>query len=131
MRAKRTGPANPDRQAEILAEMRREREARLKGYRDRALRILPHICGRCGRSFAGKRLPELTVHHKDRNPDNNPSDGSNWELLCLYCHEAEHEQGDKRAQGDGGAIPLSGQKASPIANPFDALDSLLKDKNQV
>jgi len=124
MRTKRTGPADPAKQAQILAEMRRERDNRLKGYRDRALKIFPHICGRCGRSFSGRRLPELTVHHKDRNPENNPPDGGNWELLCLYCHEAEHEQGDKRAQGDG--APLSGHGAAPIANPFEALDSLLK-----
>ena len=24
------------------------------------------------------------------NHDNNPQDGSNWELLCLYCHDNEH-----------------------------------------
>ncbi|MFT6330773.1 MAG: hypothetical protein ACJAYN_002719, partial [Bermanella sp.] len=23
---------------------------------------------------------------------NNPSDGSNWELLCLYCHDEEHSK---------------------------------------
>jgi hypothetical protein len=22
--------------------------------------------------------------------DNNPPDGNNWELLCLYCHANEH-----------------------------------------
>ncbi|MFA7667514.1 MAG: HNH endonuclease, partial [Burkholderiaceae bacterium] len=22
--------------------------------------------------------------------DDNPPDGSNWELLCLYCHDNEH-----------------------------------------
>jgi hypothetical protein len=32
----------------------------------------------------------LTVHHKDHNHDNNPPDGSNWELLCVYCHDYEH-----------------------------------------
>jgi len=35
-------------------------------------------------------LSELTVHHRDHNHDNNPSDGSNWELLCIYCHDEEH-----------------------------------------
>ena len=24
------------------------------------------------------------------NHDRNPPDGSNWENLCVYCHEAEH-----------------------------------------
>ncbi|MGD9985120.1 MAG: HNH endonuclease, partial [Porticoccaceae bacterium] len=22
--------------------------------------------------------------------DHNPADGSNWELLCVYCHDEEH-----------------------------------------
>lgn len=48
------------------------------------------MCGRCAREFSGKRLSELTVHHRDHNHDNNPADGSNWELLCLYCHDNEH-----------------------------------------
>jgi len=59
-------------------------------YRAAALKILPHICGRCAREFSGKRLRELTVHHKDGDHHNNPPDGSNWELLCIYCHENEH-----------------------------------------
>jgi len=35
----------------------------------------------------------LTVHHKDGNRNNNPPDGSNWENLCVYCHEDEHSRG--------------------------------------
>lgn len=65
---------------------------REEGYRQKALKMYPWICGRCGREFSGKRLSELTVHHKDHNHDNNPADGSNWELLCLYCHDAEHSR---------------------------------------
>ncbi|QTG90742.1 HNH endonuclease, partial [Vibrio furnissii] len=26
----------------------------------------------------------------DHDHTNNPEDGSNWELLCLYCHDHEH-----------------------------------------
>lgn len=26
------------------------------------------------------------VHHRDGDPTNNPSDGSNWEVLCPRCH---------------------------------------------
>lgn len=63
---------------------------REKGYRERALKMYPWICGRCAREFTGVNLRELTVHHKDHNHDNNPPDGSNWELLCLYCHDHEH-----------------------------------------
>jgi len=63
---------------------------REQGYREKALKMFPWVCGRCAREFSGKRLSELTVHHKDHNHDNNPEDGSNWELLCLYCHDNEH-----------------------------------------
>jgi len=35
----------------------------------------------------------LTVHHKDSNHQNNPTDGSNWENLCVYCHEDVHSRG--------------------------------------
>ena len=59
-------------------------------YRDKALKLYPWICGRCAREFSYSGLQELTVHHKDHNHDNNPEDGSNWELLCLYCHDNEH-----------------------------------------
>lgn len=72
---------------ELIAANRRERE---ESYRRLALKLYPHVCGRCAREFSGKRLSELTVHHRDHNHDNNPADGSNWELLCLYCHDNEH-----------------------------------------
>ena len=58
--------------------------------RERALKLFPWICAHCGREFDGKKLSQLTVHHKDHNHDNNPADGSNWELLCIYCHDNEH-----------------------------------------
>lgn len=61
-------------------------------YREQALKILPWVCANCGRDFTGKKLRELTVHHKDHNYENNPSDGSNWELLCIYCHDNEHSR---------------------------------------
>jgi 5-methylcytosine-specific restriction endonuclease McrA len=61
-------------------------------YRNQALKILPWVCGKCGRDFSGKNLRELTVHHKDHNYRNNPPDGSNWELLCIYCHDNEHSR---------------------------------------
>ncbi|MDH5667286.1 MAG: YajD family HNH nuclease [Nitrospira sp.] len=61
-------------------------------YRARALKLFPWICAHCGREFEEKKLSQLTVHHKDHNHDHNPPDGSNWELLCLYCHDNEHQR---------------------------------------
>jgi len=76
----------------IVAEARRNQEEREKGYREQALKLFPWICGRCAREFELKNLRELTVHHKNHNHDDNPQDGSNWELLCLYCHDEEHRR---------------------------------------
>ena len=61
-------------------------------YRERVFKLFPWDCGSCGCDFTGKNLRELTVHHKDHNHNNNPPDGSNWELLCLYCHDNEHSR---------------------------------------
>ena len=61
-------------------------------YREQALKLFPWVCARCGRDFTGKQLRELTVHHKDHNQSNNPPDGSHWELLCIYCHDNEHQR---------------------------------------
>jgi HNH endonuclease len=94
-------------------------------YRSQALKILPHICARCAREFAGKRLRELTVHHKDGNHDNNPADGSNWELLCIYCHENEHARiVDSAAGGNAN----QGDPPAAKHRPLGGLDKLLKKK---
>ena len=93
------------------------------GYREQALKILPWICGRCAREFDRQRLRELTVHHKDGNHDNNPPDGSNWELLCIYCHDNEHQRYLDQRGIDAG--PTKGT-AQATHTPFADLASLLK-----
>ena len=120
-------PADADGHKRVLAEILREQDIRLKGYREQALKIYPHICASCGREFSGKRLRELTVHHRDRNHDNNPPNGSNWELLCIYCHDHEHEKSliGKYYEGQR---PPDEQPPPLVINPFDKLDSLLKPK---
>ena len=65
----------------------------VKGYREQSLRIHGLMCAKCGREFESKDRHLLTVHHKDGNPRNNPIDGSNWENLCVYCHDDEHGRG--------------------------------------
>ena len=100
-------------------------------YREQALKILPHICARCAREFEGKRLRELTVHHKDGNHDNNPPDGSNWELLCIYCHENEHARFEDFRAEKSASGPARGKSGSdPIAKhrPLEKLGELLKKK---
>ena len=62
-------------------------------YREQSLRIHGLICAKCAREFDYKDRHLLTVHHKDGNHNNNPPDGSNWENLCVYCHDDEHSRG--------------------------------------
>ena len=118
---KQTMP-NHEKLDKVVAEARKQSEQRENSYRERALKMYPWICGRCGREFAGVRLQELTVHHKDHNHDNNPADGSNWELLCLYCHDNEHSRVLDEAcrnRGEDGHVAAT-------HNPFAALQSLFK-----
>lgn len=121
---KPTSPASPERRAQLQAELRRDTAERQKGYREQALRILPHVCASCGRSFEGKRLKELTVHHRDHNHNNNPPDGSNWELLCIYCHDHEHEKTLLGGYYEGARAQKDTLNPS-IFEQFSVLDSLL------
>jgi len=114
-----------DKLDRIIAQARRDREEREKGYRERALKLYPWVCGRCGREFSRANVRELTVHHRDHNHDNNPLDGSNWELLCLYCHDNEHSR-YLDSQHGGGAPDGPGRTATH--NPFAGLGELLKKK---
>ena len=111
----------------ILAEARHDRERRGNVYRDRALKILPWICAWCGREFSGKKLHELTVHHKDHDHNNNPPDGSNWELLCLYCHDSEHSRSLEPAP-QGTSVHEDEADEPSTYKAFADLKSLLKVK---
>jgi hypothetical protein len=111
----------------IVAEARQLRERRGNVYRDQALKILPWICAWCGREFSSKKLHELTVHHKDRNHNNNPADGSNWELLCLYCHDSEHSRSLHREASD--KTTARDVEEPPVTyKPFADLETLVKNK---
>ena len=117
-------------QSDKFEQIKRDLAEREKGYRAKALKMYPHICGSCSREFEGKNLKELTVHHKDHNHDNNPPDGSNWELLCVYCHDNEHEK--HKMKGYGGATNDAFKGGGFSA--FDGLDALMsldpKDENK-
>lgn len=114
--------------SQVIAEQRKHQKDRENTYREKALKLFPWICGRCGREFSGKRLKELTVHHKDHNHDNNPPDGSNWELLCIYCHENEHSR-DLVADAYGDEpTGVDADDDGLTHRPFEALQALLKNK---
>ena len=108
----------------IVAEARRNAEQRDNGYRERALKLYPWICGRCTREFTRANLQELTVHHRNHDHDDNPADGSNWELLCVYCHHNEHSRyidhtGVRATAVEDALAPATG-------NPFAQLKGLLE-----
>jgi len=113
-------PLDKDRLDRLVADAHRQAGEREKGYREQALKMYPWICGRCAREFDRENLGELTVHHRDHNHDNNPADGSNWELLCLYCHDNEHQRYIDAVTG-GESDSTSTATHKPFANLKDLL----------
>lgn len=79
---------------ELVRRMKAEKAVRPAHdtYRERSLELHGCICAKCGREFDQHNLHLLTVHHRDGNHFNNPSDGSNWENLCVWCHDDEHSR---------------------------------------
>ncbi len=123
----RDGKPDEARLDRIVAEARRASDERAKGYREQALKLFPWICGRCAREFDRTNVHQLTVHHRDHDHHNNPADGSNWELLCVYCHDNEHSRELEAAAGHGG-----GDETTPGAThrPFADLARRLKVRGE-
>ncbi len=118
--------SSSDKLDKIVAEAHRNRDQREQGYREKALKMYPWICGRCSREFTQANVRELTVHHRNHDHDDNPEDGSNWELLCVYCHDNEHS---RLIDGEYGAIGEAASKTKEATNnPFAGLAGLIKDK---
>lgn len=108
---------------QVVARARIDAQSRLSGYREQALKLYPWICGRCAREFTRANLHELTVHHRNHNHDDNPADGSNWELLCLYCHDNEHQ---REIEHRAGHPDLEQRTDGSTARPFAGLAELFK-----
>ncbi|WP_295456324.1 YajD family HNH nuclease [uncultured Thiodictyon sp.] len=125
-------PIDTDKLDRIVSEARAASDGRAVGYREQALKLYPWVCGRCSREFDRLNLRELTVHHKNMNHDHNPPDGSNWELLCLYCHDNEHQRYEEHraavAAGRGGkTLGDSGPQTTHKA--LEGLAELLKGRS--
>ncbi len=102
-RPRRPGPAKSPEEIDALVRKMKGEQSASGNYRERSLKLHGWICAKCGREFELATLHLLTVHHKDGNHNNNPADGSNWENLCIYCHDDEHSRsllGDY-LQGEG------------------------------
>ncbi len=112
-----------DKLDRIVAKAHSASVEREMDYRAKALKMYPWVCGRCVREFTRENLQELTVHHRDHNHDNNPQDGSNWELLCIYCHDNEHARSIDAAYGH---LTPETPDNSLTHNPFAGLANMLK-----
>ncbi|MDQ5985978.1 MAG: hypothetical protein CSYNP_01696 [Syntrophus sp. SKADARSKE-3] len=116
---------------EVVRDMKRDQQKPPgEDYRERSLAIHGLICARCGKEFSGVKRQLLTVHHKDGNHFNNPPDGSNWENLCVYCHEDAHSReilGEYYAGSGGKEVGLAYKdEASNGSTGFGSLGDLLK-----
>ena len=123
MNQKKTPPGG-SKLDKVVAEAHKNRAKREQGYREKSLAMYPWVCGRCSREFTRANVHELTVHHRDHNHDNNPEDGSNWELLCVYCHDNEHARyldGESVGNTDGNK-----DSNQVTHNPLAGLGELLK-----
>ncbi len=119
---------NREEAERIVERARGFQKDRMKGYRERSLKLHPWVCAKCGREFTHSNLHLLTVHHKDHNHDNNPADGSNWENLCIYCHENEHRRYLDHEESLKHVEKTGADQTGPAAThrPFAALGDILK-----
>ncbi|ANA40686.1 MULTISPECIES: YajD family HNH nuclease [Geobacter] len=86
-------PVRSDAELDEMVRRMRAEQSGPGSYREQSLKIHGWICAKCGREFELNNLHLLTVHHRDGNHHNNPPDGSNWENLCVWCHDDEHSRG--------------------------------------
>ncbi len=110
---------------QVVSAARQAQDLREQSYRGQALKMYPWVCGRCTREFTHKNLAELTVHHRNHNHDDNPQDGSNWELLCLYCHDNEHARYEEMRFSALQKGTRDTKAATATHSPFADLKSLL------
>ena len=115
-----------DRLDKVILEARRNADKRAAGYRAQALKLFPWVCGGCARTFTHSNLQLLEVHHKNGNHDDNPSDGSNWELLCTYCHEHEHSKQKDMA----GRTDVANVSSTSTSYPFAELKAMMESKKR-
>lgn len=108
----------------VVIAARQNADLRAKGYREQALKLFPWVCGRCTRAYERSNLSELEVHHKNCDHNDNPADGSNWELLCTYCHEEEHT----KFMNSTGCPTEDASEDIATHNPFANIKDMLKKK---
>lgn len=60
MPTNKTQPGCNPSNGRLITDEQRALDLRRQTYRERALKIHPWICAKCGREFTGKKLGELT-----------------------------------------------------------------------
>lgn len=120
---------------DVVRELKKEQQKPPgEDYRERALAIYGLVCARCGREFDNAHRQLLTVHHKDGNHHNNPPDGSNWESLCVYCHEDTHSREilGQYLEGTGGgreeSLVYKDEVRRGLGTLVDKMKKFLEDK---
>ena len=75
-----------------------------------------------------RELNQMTEKYDivDHDHTNNPQDGSNWELLCLYCHDNEHAKYTEHEANPTRVDAGDNNQQTATYNPFADLQSLLK-----
>ena len=58
-------------------------------YRKIAFKTYGYNCNRCGVDVRTLRPYQYSVHHKNRNRNDNSAE--NLEVLCKSCHQVEHD----------------------------------------
>ena len=132
------GSQNARSPEEVVREIRQAqlKQPSVATYREKALAMYGLICARCGREFENDNRQLLTVHHKDGNHQNNPPDGSNWEPLCVYCHEDVHSRGilgdymDGAGGGRESSLVYQDQERKLGGTLGDKLKKVLADKGK-
>lgn len=121
------GTMDSSRLDKLVSKARHETTDELGNYREQSLKMHPWICGRCSKEFNRENLHLLTVHHKDHNHANNPADGSNWENLCIYCHDNEHR---RHLDHESGALTSDSDSVEQAThNPFADLKKMLSTQD--
>ena len=111
---------------EFIIRLRRERELRMRDTASRRCACSRRCAGAAGgvRGEAAARAYRAPPGPRSRQQS---PDGSNWELLCVFCHENEHAR-HSVADWSEGPTPQSAQATVTTHNPFAGLDQLLKKK---
>lgn len=98
------------------------------GYCDCVLKMYLWICGCCVCEFDCSNVQQFIVYYCNYNYDDNFVDGSNWELLCVYCYDNEYQC---YFDYDSGIFDVGDVQVFVIGNFFVDFKVMLECKKQL